>query len=56
MLPSPKTTASPVIDGIKIAVEMATTIKTTEITESHEMSRRMISSLFILLSYHNYFV
>ena len=56
MLASPSTTASPVIDGIKIAVEVATTIKTTEMTESHEMSRRMISSLFILLSYHNYFV
>jgi hypothetical protein len=37
-----------------MAVEMATTIKTTEMTESHEMSRRMVSSLFILLSYHNY--
>ena len=52
MLPSPKTTASPVIDWIKIAVEMATTIKTTESTESHEMSRRIVSSLFIVLSYH----
>jgi hypothetical protein len=39
-----------------MAVEMATTIKTTEMTESHEMSRRMVSSLFILLSYHDYFV
>lgn len=52
MLASPSTTASPVIDGVKIAVEMATTIKTTESTDSHDMSRRMISSLFIVLSYH----
>jgi hypothetical protein len=52
MLASPITTASPVIDGVKIAVVMATTIRTTEITESHDMSRRVISSLFIVLSYH----
>ena len=56
MLASPKTTASPVIDGVKMAVEMATTIKTTESTESHEMSRRVAISLFIVLSYHDYFV
>jgi len=56
MLASPSTTASPVIDGIKIAVEVATTIRTTEMTESHEMSRRIVISLFIVLSYHDYFV
>lgn len=56
MLPSPKTTASPVIDGVKMAVVMATTIKATENTDNHEMSRRRASSLFIVLSYHDYFV
>jgi len=56
MLASPKTTASPVIDGVKMAVEMATIIKATESTESHEMSRRVAISLFIVLSYHDYFV
>ena len=52
MLPSPNTTASPVSDGINTAVEIATTVRTTEITESHDMSRRVAISLFIVLSYH----
>lgn len=56
MLPSPRTTASPVIDGIKIAVEMATTIRTTEMTDNQEMSRRVLSILFIVSSYHHYLV
>jgi len=56
MLDSPSTTASPVIDVVKRAVEMATSIKTPESTESHEMSRRIAISLFIVLSYHDYFV